>query len=88
MIVDGMIASDVNVSDKGVGFQIMCKDLRDTFRVFIPMDNVNGEQFLNMGDFVKVDFNEFFPFGNEVRMEVKRVILDKGKKKFDFGMVS
>jgi len=28
MIVDGMIASDVNVSDKGVGFQIMCKDLR------------------------------------------------------------
>jgi len=49
---------------------------------------VNGEQFLNMGDFVKVDFNEFFPFGNEVRMEVKRVILDKGKKKFDFGMVS
>ena len=88
MIVDGMIASDVNVSDKGVGFQIMCKDLRDTFRVFIPMDNVNGEQFLNMGDFVKIDFNEFFPFGNEVRMEVKRVILDKGKKKFDFGMVS
>jgi hypothetical protein len=37
-----------------------------------------------MGDPVKVDFNEFFPFGNEVRMEVKRVALDNGKNKFDF----
>ena len=84
MIVDGMIASDVNVSDKGVGFQVLCKDLRDTFRVFILMDNVNGEQLLNMGDPVKVDFNEFFPFKNEVRMEVKRVTLDSSKKQFDF----
>jgi hypothetical protein len=84
MIVDGMIASDVNVSDKGVGLQVMCKDLRDTFRVFIPIDNVNGEQLLNMGDAVKVDFNEFFPFGNEVRMEVKSVTLNNGKKQFDF----
>ena len=48
------------------------------------MVNVNGEHLLNMGDHVKVDFNEFFPFGNEVRMEVKRVTLDNGKKKFDF----
>ena len=84
MIVDGMIASDVNVSEKGVGLQVMCKDLRNTFRVFIPMVNVNGEHLLNMGDPVKVDFNEFFPFGNEVRMEVKRVALDNGKNKFDF----
>ncbi|GAX62379.1 hypothetical protein SCALIN_C31_0013 [Candidatus Scalindua japonica] len=80
MIVDCMIASVVNVSDKGVGFQVMCKELRDTFRVFIPMDKVNGEQLLNMGDFVKVDFNEFFPFGNEVRMEVKSVTLDNDTK--------
>ncbi|MHC4139167.1 MAG: hypothetical protein ACYSR1_04815 [Planctomycetota bacterium] len=77
MIVDGMVASSLNISDKGVGFQVMCKELRDTFKVFIPMDNVNGEQLLNMGDPVKVDFNEFFPFGNEVRMEVKSVVLDK-----------
>jgi hypothetical protein len=48
------------------------------------MDNVNGEQLLNMGNAVKVDFNEFFPFGNEVRMEVRRVTLDNSKKKFDF----
>jgi hypothetical protein len=86
MILYGMIASDLNVSDKGVGFQVMCKDLRETFRVFIPMDNVNGEQFLNIGDFVKVDFNEFFPFGNEVRMEVKSVTFNNGKKQFDFKM--
>jgi hypothetical protein len=78
-----MIASDVNVSDKGVGFQVMCKELRDTFRVFIPMDNVDGEHLLNMGDSVKVDFNEFFSFGNEVRMDVKRVTLDIGKKYFE-----
>jgi hypothetical protein len=84
MILDGMIASDVSISHKGVGFQVVCKDLRDTFRVFIPMDNVNGEQLLKMGDPVKVDFNEFFPFGNEVRMEVKIITLDNGKKKFDF----
>ncbi len=84
MIVDGMIASDVNVTDKGVGFQVMSKELRDTFRVFIPMDNVNGEQLLKMGDPVKVDFNEFFPFKNEVRMEVKSVTLDNSRKKFDF----
>ncbi len=81
MIVGGMIASDVNVSDKGVGFQVVCKDLRDTFRVFIPMDHVNGEQLLNMGDPVKVDFNEFFSLKNEVRMEVKSVTLDNGKKR-------
>ena len=80
MIVDGMVVSFVNVSDKGVGFKVMCKDLGDTFRVFIPADNVNGEHLLNMYDSVKVDFNEFFPFGNEVRMEVKRVTLDNGKK--------
>ena len=84
MIVDGMVASLINVSDKGVGFQVMCKELGNTFRVFIPADRVKSEQFLRMGDFVKVDFNEFFPFGNEVRMEVKSVILDNGKKKFDF----
>ena len=84
MVVDGMIASDVNVSEKGVGLQVMCKDLRNTFRVFIPMVNVNGEHLLNMGDPVKVDFSEFFPLGNEVRMEVRRVTLDNSKKKFDF----
>ena len=80
MILDCMVASDVNVSHKGVGFQVTCKDLRDTLRVFIPMDIVNGEQLLSMGDFVKVDFNEFFPFRNEVRMEVKSVTLDNRKK--------
>jgi hypothetical protein len=52
----------------------------DTFKVFIPTDKVNGEQLLKMRDNVKVDFNEFFSFGNEVRMDVKRVILDNGKK--------
>ncbi len=75
MIVDGMVVSFVNVSDKGVGFKVMCKDFGDTFRVFIPVDNVNGEHLLNMYDSVKVDFNEFFPSENEVRMEVKRVTL-------------
>ena len=84
MVVDGMVASLINVSDKGVGFQVMCKELGNTFRVFIPMDNVNGEQLLKMGDPVKVDLNEFYPFKNEVRMEVKRVTLDHDKKKFDF----
>ena len=80
MIVDGMVVSFVSVSDKGVGFKVMCKDLGDTFRVFIPVDNVNGEELLNIRDSVKVDFNEFFPSGNEVSMEVKRVALDNGKK--------
>jgi len=80
VIVDGMVASLVNVSDKGVGFQVMCKDLRNTFRVFIPVDNVNGEQLLKMGDSVKVDLNEFFPFGKEVRLDVKRVTLDNDTK--------
>ena len=84
MVVDGVVASLVNASDKGVGFKVMCKDLGDTFRVFLPMEKVKGEQLLNMGDLVKVDFNKFFPSGNEVRMEVKRVTLDNGKKKFDF----
>ncbi len=80
MIVDGMVVSLINVSDKGVGFKVMCKDLRDTFRVFIPADRVKGEQLLNLRDSVKVDFNEFFTSGNEVRMDVKRVTLDDGKK--------
>ena len=80
MIVDGMVASLINVSDKGVGFKVMCKDLGDTFRVFIPADNVNGEHLLNMYDSVKVDFDEFFLSENEVRMEVKSVTLDNGKQ--------
>ncbi len=80
MIVDGMVVSLVNVSDKGVGFKVMCKDFGDTFSVFIPADRVNGEQLLNMGDSVKVDFNEFFLSENEVRMDVKRVTLDNDKK--------
>ena len=80
MMVDGMVASLVNVSDKGVGFKVMCKDFGDTFRVFIPADNVNGEHLLNMYDSVKVDFDEFFLSENEVRMEVKSVTLDNGKK--------
>ena len=80
MIVDGMVVSLVNVSDKGVGFKVMCKDLGDTFSVFIPVDNANGEHLLKMCDSVKVDFNEFFPFENGVRMDVKRVTLDNGRK--------
>ncbi len=80
MVVDGVVASLVNASDKGVGFKVMCKDLGDTFRVFLPMEKVKGEQLLNMGDLVKVDFKKFFPSGNEVRMEVKSVTLDNGKK--------
>ena len=80
MIVDGIVVSLVNVSDKGVGFKVMCKDLRDTFRVFIPADRVKGEQLLNLRDSVKVEFNEFFPSRNEVCIEVKRVTLDIDKK--------
>ena len=80
MVVDGVVASLVNASDKGVGFKVMCKDLGDTFRVFLPMEKVKGEQLLNMGDLVKVDFKKFFPSGNEVRMEVKSVTLDLGRK--------
>jgi hypothetical protein len=84
MIIDGMVASHVNVSPKGVGFKVMCKELVDTFRVFIPKDNVNGEHLLKMGDSVKVDFNEFFVSGKEVRIDVKRITLNKDKKQFDF----
>jgi len=80
MVVDGMVASLVNASDKGVGFKVMCKDLGDTFRVFIPAERVKGEQLLNMCDSVKVDFNKFFPSGNEIRMDVKRVTLENIKK--------
>jgi hypothetical protein len=79
MVVDGVVASLVNASDKGVGFKVMCKDLGDTFRVFLPMEKVKGEQLLNIGDLVKVDFKKFFPSGNEVRMEVKSVTLDLGR---------
>ncbi len=77
MIVDGMIASYVKVSKKGVSFQVMCISLGNTFKVFIPTDKVNGEQFLKMRDIVKVDLNELFSIKNEVRMEVKSVVLDK-----------
>ena len=80
MIVDGMIASDVRVSKKGVSLQVMCLSLGDTFKVFIPTDKVNGEQLLKMRDNVKVDFNELFSVKNEVRMDVKSVTLDNDTK--------
>lgn len=76
MIVDGIVASIVGSSDKGVGFKVMCMELGDTFRCFIPKDRVHGEQLLQMGNRVKVDLNKFFPTGNEIRMDVKNVTLD------------
>lgn len=80
MVVEGMVASLVGSGEKGVGFKVMCRDLGDTFKVFIPADRVKGEASLNMGDIVKVEFNKFFSSKDEVRMDIKSITLNNGKK--------
>lgn len=80
MIVEGIVASEVGVSEKGCGFKVMCLELGDTFRMFVPKERLNGEQLLRMGNKVRVDLKRFFPVGNEVRMDVNHVSLLVEKK--------
>ena len=34
-IFNGMVVSAVSSGEKGVGLKVMCKELQDTYRVFI-----------------------------------------------------
>ena len=80
-IFKGMVVSAVSGGEKGVGLKVMCKELQDTYRVFIPVDRVRGEQLLKLGDSVDIHYNKLFPSGNEIRMDVQNIVLDNSKQK-------
>ena len=80
-IFKGMVVSGVSAGEKGVGMKVMCKELQDTYRVFIPADRVKGEQLLKLGDSVEIHYNKLFPSGNEIRMDAQNIMLDNGKQK-------
>ncbi|OGW01366.1 MAG: hypothetical protein A3I04_01270 [Nitrospinae bacterium RIFCSPLOWO2_02_FULL_39_110] len=73
----GQIVSVPGISPKGVGFKVMIPDLGDSFRVFIPVEKVNGHDKLKMGEAVTVTINRFFPRKNEVGLEL--ISLEKVK---------
>jgi len=80
-IFKGMVVSAVSAGDKGVGLKVMCRELQDTYRVFIPVDRVRGEQLLKLGDSVDIHYKKLFPSGNEIRMDAQNIVLDSGKQK-------
>ncbi len=78
-IFSGMVVSQVSTGDKGVGMKVMCHELRDTYRVFVPKDKMNGEQNLNMGDPVKIHYTGMYASNSEVRLNVVNILKDNGK---------
>ncbi len=80
-IFNGMVVSAVSSGEKGVGLKVMCKELQDTYRVYIPADRVKGEQLLKLGDSVDIYYNKLFPSGNEIRMDAQNIMLNSSKQK-------
>lgn len=80
MRAKGVIASNVNAGEKGVGMKIMCPDYGDTYRIYIPTDRLQGgEQHLNMLDKVILTFDNFYANGKEIGLNKPLVVLDNGK---------
>lgn len=80
-IFNGMVVSAVSAGEKGVGLKVMCKELQDTYRVYIPADRVKGEQLLKLGDSVDIHYNKLFPSGSEIRMDAQNIMLNSSKQK-------
>ncbi len=79
-VFDGMLVSQPALTPKGVGMRVMIPKLGDCYRVFVPSEQVKGEQTLNLGDNVKVNYCGMYPSNNEIRMNVENILLDTAKK--------
>ncbi len=79
-VFDGTLVSQPAIMPKGVGMKVMIPKLGDCYRVFVPSEQVKGEQTLNLGDQVKVNYVGQYVSNNEIRMNVENIILDTAKK--------
>ncbi len=79
-IFNGRVASAVSSGEKGVGLKVTCNELKDTYRVFIPVDRVRGEQLLKYDDPVSIHYNKLYPSGNEIRMDAQNIVMESVKK--------
>lgn len=78
-VFTGAIIAEPSSGEKGVGFKIMCKELRDAYKIFVPANNVKNENQLKIGDPIKFHYKGMYVSGNEVRLNVANVFLDNGK---------
>lgn len=78
-IFTGAIIAEPSSGEKGVGFKIMCKELRDAYKIFVQSKNVKDEAKLKIGDPIKFHYKGMYVSGNEVRLNVSNVFLDNGK---------
>jgi len=79
-VFDGTLVSQPAIMPKGVGMKVMIPKLGDCYRVFIPSEQVKGEQTLNLGDNVKVNYVGQYVSNNEIRMNVENILPDTTKK--------
>lgn len=77
LTLKGQVVSAIGVSPKGVGFKVMITDLGDTFRVFVPIEKLNGQDKLKILDKVNVVVNRFYPRKNEVGLEIISIEKEK-----------
>ncbi len=80
-VFNGSIISRVRVGEKGVSMKVICEELNDVFRLYIPSDQVKGENLLKSGDRVKLHYLDLYPSGNEIRMNVENVLKANGTGK-------
>lgn len=79
-VFDGTVAAKPSISPKGVGLKVMIPNLGDTYRVFIETEKTKGEQMLNVGDSVKVDYLNMYASNNNINMNVINIRKDNNKK--------
>ncbi len=79
-VFDGMLVSQPALTPKGVGMRVMIPNLGDSYKVFVPAEQLKDEKTLNLGDSVKIHYCGMYPSNNEIRMNVENVLLDTTKK--------
>ena len=80
-IFNGTIISRVRSGEKGGSMKVVCDELSDVFRLYIPTDQVKGENLLKSGDRVKLHYLDLYASGNEVRMNVENILKANGTGK-------
>ena len=80
-VFNGSIISRVRAGEKGVSMKVVCDELNDVFKLYIPSDQVKGENLLKSGDRVKLNYLDLYSSNNEIRMNVENVLKANGAGK-------
>ena len=80
-VFNGSVINRVRAGEKGVSMKVLCDELNDVYKLFIPTDQVKGENLLKTGDRVKLHYLDLYPSGNEIRMNVENVLKANGTSK-------